>query len=230
VQNAAPTEASGPIQQPERRASTTASSEYRKHGLEDILHTPDGISTKRVKSSLAVVAVPECNVELQGHGDGSSKPSQDRPDYQKHHPSLKLQSKGKLMARRKRGQVGGSITGSGIVDGSDVSATQTHGKEIYGSTNVNIEKPSNLNVESPARVGAFNISGARVESKIQEEGNSVSTFWEDYSRMSEMLKITHMRRLEMLRGLEKSSSTAEGSVPSTQGMSRGGTRQRDTTG
>jgi len=129
---------------------------------------------------------------------------------------------------RKSGEVGGSITGSGIVDGSDVYTTQTHENEIYGSTNANIEKPSNLNVASPTRVGAFNISGARIETKIQEKGNSVSTSWEDHSRMSGMLKIGHMQTLEILRGLEKSNSTAEGSVPSTQGMSRGSQRQRDT--
>ncbi|KAH8771483.1 hypothetical protein BGZ57DRAFT_928988 [Hyaloscypha finlandica] len=46
--------------------------------------------------------------------------------------------------------------------------------------------------------------------------------------MSGMLKIGHMQTLEILRGLEKSNSTAEGSVPSTQGMSRGSQRQRDT--
>jgi hypothetical protein len=228
VQNAAPTEASGPSQQPKRRVSTTASSEYRKHSLEDILHTPDGISTKRVKSSLAVVTVPECNVELQSHGDGSSKSPPARLEYINHIESLHRQSKRRLMEMRKSGEVGGSITGSGIVDGSDVYTTHTHENEIYGSTNANIEKPSNLNVASPARVGAFNISGARIETKIQEKGNLVSTFWEDHSHMSGMLKIGCMQTLEILRGLEKSNSTAEGSVPSTQGMSRGSQRQRDT--
>jgi hypothetical protein len=102
-----------------------ASSEYRKHGLEDILHTSEGISTKRVKSSLAVVTVPECNVELQSHGDGSSKPSQDRLNYQKHPSPFERQSKRKLSEKRKRGEAGGRVTGSGIVDGSDVSAPQT---------------------------------------------------------------------------------------------------------
>ncbi|KAH8771484.1 hypothetical protein BGZ57DRAFT_855649 [Hyaloscypha finlandica] len=120
VQNAAPTEASGPSQQPKRRVSTTASSEYRKHSLEDILHTPDGISTKRVKSSLAVVTVPECNVELQSHGDGSSKSPPARLEYINEIESLYRQNERRFMEMRKSGEVGGSITGSGIVDGSDV--------------------------------------------------------------------------------------------------------------
>jgi hypothetical protein len=276
-----------------------ASSEYRKHSLEDIHHTAEGISTKRAKSSLAVVTIPECNIELQSHGDGSSKPSHDRPDYQKHLSPLERQSKKKLMEMRKTGELGGSITGSGIVDGSDMSAPQTlhesgtndkpevyaynsaNGEipfevyqmemnrltekcrnrlremakadqihrndrltiggasksstdlisrhdEIYGSTNVNIDKPSNLNVESPARVEAFNVSGAKIHRKVRKVrkiGNIEYIEWKEPDKF-EVLNSWY-EGFATLRGPNKSNSKAEGSVPSPQSISREATRQRD---
>jgi hypothetical protein len=166
---------------PLRRLLDQVSSQSVEHQRWHLLnthihHTPEGISTKRAKSSLAVVTVPECNIELQSHGDGSSKPSQDRPDYQKHLSSLEQQSKGKL-------------------------------------------------IQSPARVEAFNVSGAKIQAKVRKIGNIEYIEWEK-SDTFEVLHSWH-EGFATLRGPNKSNSKAEGSGPSPQSISREGTRQRD---